>query len=211
MAQAILHTRPGTAWPGLTTTNRIHLKGKEMQNKITVTIEGLSPLLMNRFPTESIHQTVRPTPEEQAERAAYRDPVSGELYLPAIALRQAMIEGAALLDVKSLVNAKSIRHLQDTVAGMLMIEPERLLLGIKDFVLDSRRVVRSHKAGALIRHRPRLDHWQAKFAIRCDGIAPDLLKDIVDNAGSLVGVLDFRPARKGPFGRFQVVEWRTEG
>jgi len=183
-----------------------------MQNKITVTIEGLSPLLMNRFPTESIHQTVRPTPEEQAERAAYRDPVSGELYLPAIALRQAIIEAASFIDVQLLVNAISDRHLQHVVAGSIIIAPERLLLGTKDYVLDSRRVVKSHKTGALIRHRPRIDHWQAAFNLRFDDelVAERLLREVVEQAGLLVGVLDYRPARKGPFGRFRVMEWRVE-
>jgi len=34
------------------------------------------------------------------------------------------------------------------------------------------------------------------------------LRHIVDDAGSRVGLLDFRPERKGPFGRFIVIEWK---
>jgi len=32
---------------------------------------------------------------------------------------------------------------------------------------------------------------------------------VVDDAGVRVGLLDFRPERKGSFGRFMVVEWKS--
>jgi len=33
------------------------------------------------------------------------------------------------------------------------------------------------------------------------------LRKVVDDAGSRVGLLDFRPEHKGPFGRFIVTHW----
>jgi hypothetical protein len=38
-------------------------------------------------------------------------------------------------------------------------------------------------------------------------LAPKLLREIVDAAGSRIGLGDFRPATKGPFGRFVVTSW----
>jgi hypothetical protein len=35
------------------------------------------------------------------------------------------------------------------------------------------------------------------------------LRQVVDDAGSRVGLLDFRPEKKGPFGRFIVTEWKS--
>jgi hypothetical protein len=35
-----------------------------------------------------------------------------------------------------------------------------------------------------------------------------LLREIVDAAGKRIGLGDFRPACKGPFGRFCVVNWK---
>lgn len=32
---------------------------------------------------------------------------------------------------------------------------------------------------------------------------------IVDDCGTRVGLLDFRPERKGPFGRFVVTKWES--
>ena len=34
-----------------------------------------------------------------------------------------------------------------------------------------------------------------------------LLRDIVDKAGKAVGLGDFRPDCKGPFGKFEVTKW----
>jgi hypothetical protein len=33
---------------------------------------------------------------------------------------------------------------------------------------------------------------------------------IVNDAGSRVGLLDFRPEKKGPFGRFSVIKWDSD-
>lgn len=177
-----------------------------MQDKIFVVIEGLSPLLMNRFPMEPIEGIQKMTPMQQAECAAYRQSNSGELYIPATALWRAIVDGATY------VKGKGRSSLQKVAAACVLIEPEYLLLGTKDYSLDSRRVVVSATKGAIIRHRPRLDKWRVAFSITYDATLLSVVdvRQIVDNAGSRVGVLDFRPARKGPFGRFQVVKWQIE-
>jgi hypothetical protein len=36
------------------------------------------------------------------------------------------------------------------------------------------------------------------------------MREIVDAAGKRVGLGDFRPACKGPFGKFVVVQWKDE-
>jgi hypothetical protein len=37
--------------------------------------------------------------------------------------------------------------------------------------------------------------------------APDLVRAVVDDAGKKIGLGDYRPQRKGPFGRFVVRKW----
>lgn len=56
------------------------------------------------------------------------------------------------------------------------------------------------------------DEWQVSFCINFD---PDvfhenLVRELVDIAGQRIGIGDFRPARKGPFGRFKVASWQSE-
>jgi hypothetical protein len=62
-------------------------------------------------------------------------------------------------------------------------------------------------------HRPRLDEWECSFTIDLfdpDILAPADVRQIIDDAGKKIGLGDFRPSRKGPFGRFVVTAWKEE-
>jgi len=39
-------------------------------------------------------------------------------------------------------------------------------------------------------------------------IAPSIMKELFDIAGRIVGIGDWRPAKKGPYGKFQVTSWK---
>ena len=62
-------------------------------------------------------------------------------------------------------------------------------------------------------HRPRLDEWRLEFTLDVDEtmFAPDFVRLLVDDAGTKIGLGDFRPDRKGPFGKFAVTSWKIEG
>jgi hypothetical protein len=64
----------------------------------------------------------------------------------------------------------------------------------------------------VVRYRPRLDEWAVEFEITYEEnlMTEPQLRKIVDNAGSLCGLLDYRPANKGPFGRFIVTLWEPQ-
>lgn len=171
--------------------------------KIQCTIKGISALLMHAFPMEPIEAIEKRSPEEQAEYSTYRDPDTGNLYIPGIAIQRAFI-GAATYS-----KGKGRGSLQKPVAACVMVSPERCDLGIKDYIIDSRPVVVPATKGRVVRHRPRLDNWQVTFEIEFDDnlLTEMQIRRIVDDAGSRVGLLDFRPERKGPFGRFMVIDW----
>jgi hypothetical protein len=63
-----------------------------------------------------------------------------------------------------------------------------------------------------MRHRPRFDSWKLAFEVEYDDslIIVHQLNQIVDDAGKRVGLLDFRPAHKGPFGRFIIAKWEPQ-
>lgn len=171
---------------------------------VKVTIEGISALLMHKFPMEPVAAMEKKTPAEQAEYAAYRDPDNkGNLYLPGIAIQRALIAAAVFS------KGKGRASLQKPVAACVMVDPERIPLGVHDFVIDSRPVVIPATKGRIIRHRPRLDEWKASFTIEFDDelVTAVQLRTIVDDMGKRVGLLDFRPERKGPFGRCAVTKW----
>lgn len=174
--------------------------------KISCKVKGISGLLMHAFPMVPIENPPieKRSPEEQAELAAYRDPDTGMLYIPGIAIQRCLIGAAAFS------KGKGRASLQKQAAASLFIFPERVSLGVKDYALDSRPIVIPATRGRVIRHRPRLDEWKAAFEIEYDEslLTERQVRQVVDDAGSRVGLLDFRPEKKGPFGRFIVVEWK---
>jgi hypothetical protein len=175
-----------------------------MNNKINCTIKGVSPLLMHRFPLVPVEAHDKLSPQEQAEHACYRDEATKQLYIPGIAFQRSLISAAKWS------KGKGRASLQNEICACVMVTPECALLNQTKFAVDSRPVVIAATKGRILRHRARLDNWQITFEIEYD---PTLLKEsqlrkIVDDAGSRVGLLDFRPERKGPFGRFVIVNWK---
>jgi hypothetical protein len=172
---------------------------------IAVTIEGQTALLMHCYPMEPIVALEKKPPAEQAELAAYRDPDTGNLYLPGINLQRALVSGA------SYSKGKGRGSLQRAAAACLLIAPERIDLGTPVYIVDSRPVVVPATKGRVLRHRPRLDRWRATFMIEYDDtlLSAANVRRIVDDTGTRVGLLEFRPEKRSPFGRFHVVHWET--
>ena len=168
-----------------------------------ITIKGIAPLLMHAYPLLEMEAPQTKTKEELAEHAAYRDPETGRLYLPGVAVGRALISAAG--DSKG----KGRASLAMVAAAGLLVSPERIDLGAKSYIIDSRWAVIPATRGRVMRHRPRLDSWQASFTLEWDDalMSEKQARQIVDDCGARVGVLDFRPEKKGPFGRFVVTKW----
>lgn len=179
---------------------------RKMVSKIVkVEITGISPLLMHRFPLEPVKAVEKKSKEEQAELAVYRDDASGNLYIPGTAIQRALIGGAAYS------KGKGRASLQKPVAACVFVTPEICDLGVSEYVIDARAVVVPATKGRIVRYRPRLDSWKVYFDLEYDPelLSEDQLRQVVDDTGRRVGLLDFRPANKGPFGRFSVTQWRA--
>jgi len=189
--------------------------------KITVTIHGISPLLMNRF-TEAAEIKVsggtavsfhgdKGTPRAQAEAKRYSDS-EGRLYIPGPNIFACLIAAGTfhkagkskLTTMKtSLIPAGVI--VDDLVCPLTDADGNQ----IKAWEVDSRSVVIPSTGGRIMCHRPRVDDWYLKFTLDVDTtmFSPALVRAVVDDAGKKIGLGDYRPARKGPFGRFVVAHW----
>ena len=173
---------------------------------VACTIKGTSPLLMHAYPMVSPPDGWEKwSPEQQAKVDEYRDPDTGELYVPGVNIQCCLVEAAVYS------KGKGRASLQKPVAACALVSPERCPLGVKDYRVDSRPVVIPSTKGRVMRHRPRLDEWQLSFVIEYDDelLSETELRKVVDDAGKRVGLLDFRPAKKGPFGRFMVTAWKV--
>ena len=173
--------------------------------KLKVTIKGLTPLLMHSFPMVEIRNPEKLSDAEQAELAAYRDPETRDLYIPGIAVQRGLVAAAIFS------KGKGRSSLQRVVAAGVFVFPERISLGQKKYEIDRRPVVIPATKGRVIRVRPRLDEWQASFSIEYDAelVTEKQLRQIVDDFCSKIGLLDFRPACKGSFGRSMVTSWQN--
>lgn len=176
--------------------------------KAKVTIEGTSALMMKRYPTTPIEGFEKKPPEEQAEISAYRIPGSKtrELYIPGVAIQRAMVKAAAYS------KGRGRASLQKVTAACLMVDPEYVGLGTNKFVVDSRPVVVPATKGRIMRHRPRIDKWKVNFNVEWDETLMDepQVKRIVEDMGKRVGLLEFRPACNGPYGRSKMVKFIRE-
>lgn len=171
-----------------------------------VQIKGSSALLMHRFPLEPIESIEKKSPAEQAEISAYRDPSTKQLCIPAVAFQRALVAGAAYS------KGKGRSTLAKQVAACVIVTPEYALLGVDTYAIDSRAVVVPATKGRVVRHRPRIEAWEVNFDVEFDDVLlnENDLHKIITNTGSRVGLLDFRPEKKGPFGRFLLTHFSVE-
>lgn len=183
---------------------------------VKIEIEGVTPLLMNRF-TEDIEVKIsagvsgsiignKGTPREQAAKTAYMDN-NGKLYVPGPNVFRSIIEAGKYH--KAGKNKVTTQKSSMVPAGLSMRE---IILPLETtvFEVDSRSVVIPSTGGRIMKHRARLDEWKVKFTLDIDDsmFCLSFVRLLVDDAGRRVGLGDYRPDRKGPFGKFVVINWQ---
>jgi hypothetical protein len=169
--------------------------------KARVKIVGTTPLVMNCYTGIKIDKK---TAEEQAETVAYRKK-DEELYIPGKNIH-AMLICAALY---SKAVGKGRASLQKTYKSAGWVTTDVCPLGQHDYEILSARVVNPATKGAVMRYRPELKHWDLWFDIEWypDQIPTEQIKKVIEDAGRLVGLGDWRPACGGYRGRYVVSEF----
>jgi hypothetical protein len=185
----------------------------ETYKKIDVKIRGLTPLLMNRLNPESLKSKSRMkmaqySTEKDAEASAYMAEIGGkkQLYIPQEALYSMIIQTATQYRAKRI-------SLSSLLAGTMRVEPEKIPLGTDKYEIDERAVVIQRQR--VLKGRAKIPKWSAKFQIIYDskrlpeGIEATL-KEILEDAGTRMGLLDYRPQHRGWFGTFVVESFTPE-
>jgi len=178
-----------------------------------VKIEGVSPLLMNRPSQLDIGDKSKDvkretqTPKELAEKKLYQDS-KDRIYLPATWFQGAIVEAGKQ---KKMMGKGSSKATYSKVAGSSVeINPFEII--IKDaWEVFSILAVNPTTKGRNVLHRPMFKNWSVEFECTFDEeqIEVPVMKEIIDIAGRSVGVGDWRPAKKGRFGKFQITEWKA--
>jgi hypothetical protein len=181
---------------------------------VELTIEGISPLLFHAWNNEAVAEKAASAKGSTAKKSdnvesyVARCP-DGTIGIPGTYLRGALCSpnGAAKFRQDPRSPRKSALDLYK--AGVV-VTTDVASLGTKDWdYIDMRRVT-VQRAG-ITRHRPAfLAGWQATFELAVlipEYIRPLDLHAVLNDAGRLVGLADFRPT----FGRFQVRKFEVLG
>lgn len=184
---------------------------------VQVTIEGISPILINRFKEQDeIPRTMKKankkdygTPRSQAEATAYCDEKTKKLWIPTSWIKGAIQTVAS--DYKLPGSRKSVKSVSG--GAIIPVEEKSYFLenfSLEDIEIDSRPVV--VQRARIMRHRARLEKWtvSANLQIEDDIIPADDVHQMLSDAGRRAGLGDFRPQKGGPFGRFKIVKWTEQ-
>lgn len=185
---------------------------------IQVKLSGVTPLLCNKF-TDAAAQKVsagstaaiqgaKPAARAQAEAKLYLG-ADGKPVLPAPNIARAFVDAGIF--IKAGKSKLSTQRTSLVPAGLSIVEIELPLLPGR-WETDSRSVVIPSTGGRIMCHRPRFDEWRVALTLDVDEslFSEAVVRELVDLAGSRIGVGDFRPARRGPFGRFRVDSWKKQ-
>lgn len=174
-----------------------------MEKKIRVKVEGIAPLLMNRFQEErpdstSVKHTGVRDYSQEVENALYRSE-DKQIYIPSVWFEQSTLKASSNFRIPG----KGHKTYKDLVNSALIITPEEIVISPQEFTVDRRSVV--IQRSRVFRRRPRWNKWQCEFIIHLfdEQLRPEVVKSILEFAGAYGGVGDYRPK----FGRFKIAEW----
>lgn len=193
-----------------------------------VGIVGVKPLLMNPASIEMLEDiksrkrkpvVLDESPEQEAGKKIIRnDGRQAGIPDDAVGLPQEYLL-ACLTAAGKWVKFDARRNMSSTteslVPALLDIEESFFPFPTLDggtelpWKVDKRRGVNPQTNGANLIIRPMYENWSFEFTLSFDEkeLSEETVKDLVAKAGKRVGLGDYRPARKGPFGKFVIRAW----
>jgi len=171
--------------------------------KIKVVVEGVSPLLYNRFRDTQIDNKIKKrtgSPKEQEiEDKLYM--IKGKPYIPCVYFRNALVEAGKQFKI----TGKGKSNYSKLIGATVDVLPEAI---INDNSWTPFRIaaVNPMTKGRMMVSRPRMDKWGCEFEIilNDESIDTSTIHEILEHAGKYVGIGDWRPEKKGMFGKFYV-------
>jgi hypothetical protein len=185
--------------------------------KIKIKIRGVTALLMNKFGDDEalkatngqtdILQGDRGTPKDQAEKKIYTH--EGVIIIPQPNIFRCLIDAGKFF---KLGKSKVTTQKSSVLPSCVSFDHECFPLTFDSWDVDIRPCVIPSTSGRILRYRPRFEGWTLTFEVDLDTtqMKEDFFREIVDAAGKKIGLGDFRPDRKGPFGKFVVDVWEAE-
>lgn len=184
---------------------------------VQISVQGHTPLILNRFNEDAeaavakgstiSYKGDKGTPLEIATKKLYvgRD---GALMIPNPNMLSCITQAGTFFKTgkRQITTQKT-----SLVPACVSIEEIEIPLSHKEpWRVDTRPVRIPSTGGRILCHRPMFDDWALSFTLEVDtDLMPvKLMRELVDAAGKRVGLGDFRPQCKGPYGKFVVTEWK---
>lgn len=174
---------------------------------VSVTIVGTADILFHRWNCDAVDAKSKAAKGSKAKKSddiesyVYRD-ANGDLAIPGTYLRGAICAAAKFRQDPRSPRKSAVDLFK---AGVVSLTP-LASLGTKSWDFEDRQRVCIQRAG-VTRTRPAMKSgWKATFQILIltpEYISPQLFHDVLNDAGRLVGVGDFRPT----YGRFQITKF----
>ena len=177
---------------------------------VELTLQGSVSVLFHRWNVQSVEAKSKAAKGSKAKKTddtesyLYRND-DGEICIPGEYVRQSII-----LAAKFKQDPRSPRKsAMDLFKAGVVSLTELSSLHVKEPDYYDQRRVTVQRSG-ITRTRPAMKAgWQAEFELMVnlpEYVSPLLLREVVDDAGRLIGVGDFRPT----FGRFTVSSWAIQ-
>ena len=177
--------------------------------KYKVEITGITPLLHNKpeeygFNEQWVQKKASTDWEAEALKKLYVDS-EGRIYQPATHLDRALIEAGKKIKVKGQGKATYSK----LFGSMVSVEEFEILHKKPEYEIHKCLVVIPSTKGRVMRYRPMFKDWVLEFHIEFEEEIPaDVVKEALEIAGKYVGIGDWRPEKKGKFGKFQVTSFK---
>lgn len=185
--------------------------------RVQVKLVGVTPLLMNAMSEAKLlvirEKTKKP---KNASKAKPRDEANGLVHrladgrpcIPVTALMSCLIGAGQFI---RLDGKRQVSTAKSTVLpGLMRIFSTELPITPGTWEVDIQQGRNPNGGEAVCIIRPRFDIWAFDVDIEVDQreIAIATIRQLFDIAGARLGLLDFRPQRKGIFGQFRVEHWK---
>lgn len=174
-----------------------------------VEITGITPLIQNKpeeygFDVQWVEKSASTEYDKEALKKVYRDS-EGKIYQPSEHIERALIDAGKKLKVKGSGKATYSK----LFGSMISVEPFELVHEIQDFEIFKKLVVIPSTKGRVMRYRPMFKNWKLSFNLFGEDELPaSALKEALEIAGKFEGIGDWRPAKKGKFGKFMVTSFQ---
>lgn len=181
-----------------------------MTEIIKVTIEGTTPILFNRFRDTAIEgkskKRTGAMADSDIEDKLYKE--NDKVLLPSVYLKNCIVEAGKQFKIVG----KGKSTYSKIVASTVEIQP--FMIEMDNGEMETFRIsaVNPMTKGRMMTERPKFSKWSATFEIVLNdpAVPVSVINEILEHAGKYVGVGDWRPEKKGMFGKFMITSFKAQ-